>query len=532
MNRRAIFAAGLLCACASNRPPLVAAGRDPTTATVIEDVVVYGATAGGVIAAVTAAREGARVLLLEPGRHVGGMVSGGLGWTDFGNKAVIGGLSLEFFQRVGKRYGQPISWTFEPHVAEEVLRQMLAEANVAVRFSSRLRERTGVARRGDRIESIVLEDGAVVAGAVFVDASYEGDLMAQAKVHYTYGREGTSEHGETLAGVRERTPAHQFRVRVSPLDDAGRTLPLVQPGPKGEPGHADKKVQAYNFRLCLTDVKANQVPFPRPARYDPARYALYGRFLAASTQAGGAPPRFESFFKVNRMPNGKTDLNNQGAMSSDHIGGSWGYPDGDYRTRAAIWQDHVDYLQGLLYFVSHDPEVPQALRDDANLWGLAADEFVDTDHWPHQLYVREARRMIGGFVMTQADIQAAVTKPDSIGMGSYKSDSHNVQRIATADGAVENEGDMQVPVTPYQIPYRALVPERAQATNLLVPVCLSATHVAYSTLRMEPQYMIIGQAAGTAAALAARTKIAVQEVEVAALQQRLSARGAVLGLPR
>jgi hypothetical protein len=534
MSRRTVFAVGLLCACAcaSTRPPPATAGRSPTAASATADVVVYGATAGGAIAAVTAAREGARVLLLEPGRHVGGMVSGGLGWTDFGNKAVIGGLSLEFFQRVGKRYGQPVAWTFEPHVAEEVLRQMLAEASVTVRFSSRLRERTGVARQGDRIETIALDDGTVVSAAVFVDASYEGDLMAQAKVHYTYGREGTSDHGETLAGVRDRTPAHQFRVRVSPLDDAGRPLPLVQPGPKGEPGQADKKVQAYNFRLCLTEVKANQVPFPRPARYNPARYALFARFLAASAQAAGTPPRFGWLLKVNRMPNGKTDINNQGAMSTDHIGASWGYPDGDYRTRAAIWQDHVDYLQGLLYFVSHDPEVPRSLRDEASGWGLAADEFVDTDHWPHQLYVREARRMIGGFVMTQADIQGAVTKPDSIGMGSYNSDSHNVQRVATADGAVENEGDMQVPVTPYQIPYRALVPERAEATNLLVPVCLSATHVAYSTLRMEPQYMIIGQAAGTAAALAARNHIPVQDVEIAALQQRLGARGAVLGLPR
>ncbi len=492
------------------------------------DVVVYGATAAGVIAAVAAAREGAHVALLEPGQHVGGMVSGGLGWTDFGNKAVIGGMSLEFFQRTGKKYNTTIAWTFEPHVAETVYKELLAEAKVEVTFGQRLREKTGVDKTGTRVGPIHMESGVSYQASVFIDATYEGDLSAQAKVAYTWGREAMAEYGESLGGVRAKTPAHQFAVTVSPYDAQGKLLPLVQAGPKGDVGAADKKVQSYNFRLCLTDTAANRLPIPMPAGYDPARYTLLARLVAAETAQNGKPPTISDLMKPDRIANGKTDVNNNGAISTDFIGGSWDYPEGDYATRQRIWQEHTAYLQGLLYFLINDPQIPAAVRADVGRFGLSKDEFVDTDHWPHQLYVREARRMIGEYVMIQKDIQTDRTKPDSIGMGSYNSDSHNVQRVPTAAGAVENEGDMQVAVQPYEIPFRVILPKRAEATNLLNAVTFSASHVAYSTLRMEPQYMIIGQAAGVAAKMAIDAKADVQDVDVPALQGKLRATHAVL----
>ncbi len=494
------------------------------------DLVVYGGTAGGVITAVAAAREGLRVALLEPRDHLGGMVSGGLGWTDHGRQQVIGGYSREFFERVGRKYGKPIEWHLEPHVAEEVFRELVKEAGVEIFFRHRLRERVGVEKSGARVTAITMENGARLGARIFADASYEGDLMAQAGVSYSWGREGAPEYGESLAGVRDRTPKHQFTVRVRPFDDAGRLLPEISPEQKAAAGSADRKVQAYNFRVCMTRVTANRVPFPRPAGYVPARYALLARMLAAmdrEKQAKGETWSSVDVMKPDPLPNGKTDTNNNGAFSTDYIGGNYGYAEGSYATRARIWQAHVDYVQGFLYFLQHDPQVPQGLHDDVASWGLCRDEFTDTRNWPHQLYVREARRLIGEHVMSQKDIQLELTKPDAIGMGSYNSDSHNVQRIVNDEGFVENEGDMQVPVTPYQIPYRVMLPKRAEATNLLVPVCFSATHVAYSTLRMEPQYMIIGHAAGVAAAIAARRNTALQDVETAALAARLRAQRAV-----
>lgn len=494
------------------------------------DLVVYGGTAGGVITAVAAAREGLKVALLEPRNHLGGMVSGGLGWTDFGKKEVIGGYSLEFFERVGRHYNRDLEWRLEPHVAEQVFNEMIREAGVQVFYRNRLREKDGVRKRGAEVIEIFMENGATFQAKIFADATYEGDLMAQAKVSYTWGREGSDQYGESLAGVRGHTPKHQFTVRVSPYDAGGKLLPEVYSGKKGEPGQADKKVQAYNFRLCLTDVKENQVPFYKPVNYSPARYELLARMLKAMTEKSGRAPLMQEVMNPNPVPNRKTDVNNNGAFSTDYIGGSWGYPEADYRTRAKIWQEHIDYIAGFLYFLAHDTRVPKELQAEVNRWGLAKDEFVDTNHWPHQLYVREARRMVGVYVMSQRDIQDELTKEDVIGMGSYNSDSHNVQRVPTTDGAVENEGDMQVPVKPYQIPYRILVPKRGEATNLLVPVCFSASHVAYSTVRMEPQYMILGQAAGVAAKLAVERKTAVQDVDTKALTAKLRAQRAVMEL--
>ena len=492
------------------------------------DLVVYGGTAGGVITAVSAAREGAKVALLEPGKHLGGMVSGGLGRTDFGRKEVVGGMSLEVYERLGKHYGEPITWYPEPHVAEQVLDGMAREAGVEVLYGHRLREKTGVEKEGTRIQCITMENGARFQAKVFADCTYEGDLMAQAGISYTWGREGSDQYGETLAGVRERTPKHQFKVKVSAHWPDGTLLPEIQPGPKGQPGQADKKVQAYNFRLCMTHDKANMVPFPKPANYDPKRYELLARMIEATVKETGKPPTVDDLMNPLPIKGGKTDTNNNGAFSTDYLGKNWDYPEADYAARARMWQEHKDYIAGFIYFLGHDERVPTVLRDEMTSWGLAKDEFTDTDNWPRQLYVREARRMVGEYVMAQPDIQTSRTKEDVIGMGSYNSDSHNVARFATPDGLAENEGDMQVPVKPYQIPYRVLLPRRAEATNLLVPVCLSATHVAYSTLRMEPVFMVMGHAAGVAARMAVARNLALQDVNTTELTAKLRAQKAVL----
>jgi hypothetical protein len=492
------------------------------------DVVVYGGTAGGVVAAVAAAREGATVALLEPGRHLGGMTSGGLGKTDHGKKETIGGYSLEFYKRVGRHYGEEITWYFEPHVAEQVLNDMAREAGVKVFYEHRLRERGGVTKEKQRVVRITAENGASFEAKMFVDSSYEGDVMAQAGVSYTWGREGKAEYNESLAGVRPKDRNHQFDFLISAFDENHHLLPEIQTAPRGELGSADKKVQAYNFRMCLSSDPNNQVSFPKPAAYDPKRYELLLRLINGLAERKGQPPAMRDLMIVSPLPNRKTDINNRGAFSTDYIGASWTYPEGSYNERRKIWQAHIDYTAGFFYFLAHDPRVPKPLREEINGWGLAADEFADDSNWPHQLYIREARRMVGEFVMTQRDIQTELTKPDPIGMGSYNSDSHNVQRFVTPDGTVQNEGNMEVPVTPYQIPYRVMLPKKNEVRNLLVPVCVSASHVAYSTLRMEPVYMILGQAAGVAARMAVDGDLAVQEIDTRALTEKLRGQGAVM----
>jgi len=496
------------------------------------DLVVYGGTAGGVATAISGARHGLKTVLLEPRKHVGGMVTGGLSRTDVGRREVIGGLSLEFYYRVGERYemrrfNNPVAWFYEPKVGESVMRDMLREAGVTVLYDHLLQEKTGVRRDGARIAEITMTNGAKFRGRMFADCTYEGDLMAQAKVSYTWGRESTAQYGESLAGVRDKTPKHQFLVNVSGKDDQGNVLPEISTGPVGQPGAADKKVQAYNFRVIATNVPENRIAWPKPNGYDPKRYELMARLVAGMTKKLNRAPVFQEVTLIALIPNGKADFNNQGAFSSDYIGKNYAYPDGSYAERARIWQEHVDYQQGMYYFLATDPRIPQSLRDEVNQWGLPKDEYQDTGGWPHQLYVREARRMVGEFVVTQKDLQTERTKPDVIGMGSYNSDSHNLQRFINKDGFVENEGDMQVPVQPYQIPFRVMLPKRAEAQNLLVPVCFSATHVAYSSLRMEPQYMILGHAAGVAASLALRDNKAVQEISVPELQKVLKSEAAV-----
>lgn len=519
MSKITLFLAFLASSCAGFGQPAY-------------DLVVYGATAGGVATAVSAARHGAKVVLLEPRNQVGGMVAGGLSGTDVGKREVIGGLALEFYFRAGRAYGldrhlQEVAWMPEPKVAARVFREMLREAGVTLFENHRLREKEGVLREGDRISAVALENGARITGKVFADATYEGDLMAKAGASYTFGREGVAQYGESLAGVRAVTPSHQFAVDIPARDEGGRLLPEVSAEPRGEPGSADKRIQAYNFRVIGTNVPENRLPWPRPEGYDPARYELLARYLAAMTAYLGRPMKLNEVSLLRVIPNGKVDLNNRGGFSTDFIGRNYDYPEGSYATRARIWREHEDYQKGFYYFLANDPRVPVPLRAEMNEYGLARDEFTGNGNWPDQLYVREARRMVGDFVATQRDLQTDRVKPDAIGMGSYNSDSHNVQRFVNEKGFVENEGDVQVPVQPYQIPFRVMLPRRAEVANLLVPVCFSASHIAYSSLRMEPQYMILGHAAGIAAAEAAKSGRSVHETDVPRLQATLLREGAV-----
>lgn len=499
----------------------------------VRDVVVYGGTASGVMTAYSAAREGMHVVLLEPGEHLGGMVTGGLSATDLGDFSVIGGYAREFYVKAAEHYGvhdlkRPENWRSEPHVDEAIFNTMLKDAGVDVKYHERLREENGVEVKDKRILAVVTEDGKRWRAKVFADCSYEGELMAQAKVSYTWGRESEQEYGEDLAGVREHTTHHQFGWKMSPYDAERRLLPEVDAGPMGKPGGGDKKVQAYNFRLILTNDATNRLPFHKPAGYDRARFALLERYLGEFEKHAGHAPRVDDLFLVVPIPNHKADFNNNGPISTDFIGHSWKYPEASYAEKDAIWKEHELYTKSLMYFLSHDESVPASLRAELSAWGLPKDEFADTEHWPRQLYIREGRRMVGEYVMRQSDMQTERTKTDSIAMGSYNSDSHNVQRVAMPDGSVQNEGNVEVPVQPYQIAYRSITPKKTEIANLLVPVCLSATHAAYSSVRMEPQYMMIGQAAGVAAALAVRGKTAVQDVPIGELQKRLREKGAVL----
>jgi hypothetical protein len=496
------------------------------------DVLVYGGTAGGAVAAVAAAREGMDVVLLEPGRHIGGMLSGGLGRTDMDRQQhVIGGMARRFFVEAGRHYGEPIAWTFEPKVAERILRAWLRDAGVEVLFEHRL---DTVSKQANHVVGIKTVNGAEFRAKVFIDSSYEGDLMARAGVSYTVGREARNEYGESLAGRKEIQPGnHQFVAPVSPYDD-GKLLPyLVSDEDLGEVGSADHKVQAYCFRLCLTDVEGNRIPISRPEGYDPVRYELLRRYIQ-SLSVFKEPRRL---LGISRIPNGKTDLNSGPAVSTNLTGASWEYPEASYERRGEIWQEHLAWTHGLLYFMGNDPSVPADIRAEIKRWGLARDEFTDTGGWPHQLYVREARRMRGEYVMTQHDLETRRTKYDSIGMGGYNMDvrevqwvAHTVYRFPIPTEEVLMEGYITVPVEPYEIPYRSLLPRMDEADNLLVTSSVSASHMAYSSLRMEPQYMIMGHAAGLASAAAVASKVAAHKVDLGRLQGRLREQGQILSL--
>jgi hypothetical protein len=507
------------------------------TAFITRDVCVYGGTSAGVVAAVQAARMGRSVVLVEPGQHLGGLSSGGLGATDIGNKKAIGGIAREFYRRLGRHYGKDEAWTFEPHVAEETFQSLVEESHVLVLLGHRMAsiERWGVQIRNLELEDLKASGFAswsfkTVNARMFIDASYEGDLMAAAGVTYTVGRESNAEYGETLNGIRPETPYHQFDVPVDPWiepgDPSSGLLPFIQDGDGGVPGEGDHRVQAYNFRLCLTRDPANLLPIEPPGDYDPARYELLARYLEALVAAGRAP-KLDDLLSSIRMPGGKTDTNNKGPFSTDYIGGSWDYPEADPAERVSLRKEHERYTRGFLHFLATSPRVPAQVREEMRSWGLAKDEFVTTGGWPHQLYIREARRMVSDYVTTEKDCRGIVKASDSVGLGAHNMDSHNCQRIVK-DGRVRNEGDVQVRVQPYPISYRSIIPRADECVNLLVPVCLSASHIAFGSIRMEPVFMILGQSAATAACLALEGGCDIQDVDRGKLKARLLADGQVL----
>ncbi|HEY5912930.1 MAG TPA: FAD-dependent oxidoreductase [Verrucomicrobiae bacterium] len=522
-------------------------------AEVIEaDICVYGGTAGGVATGVQASRMGKTAVIVEFGTHLGGMTSGGLGATDIGNKDAIGGIAREFYHRVAQHYATDAAWkfetrddyfqqragrtsraelsspdatmwTFEPHVAEDIFFAFVNEARIPVYFHQRL---AAVRKADGRISEITMENGKVFRAQMFIDATYEGDLMAKAGVSCFVGREANSAFKETLNGVRAETPKHQFAVPVDPYrkpgDSKSGLLPFLQDSGPDEPGVEDKSVQAYNFRLCYTQNSVNRLPHKAPPKYDPAKYELLARYLEALV-AAGKNPQLNQFWNPIWMPNGKTDINNNGGFSTDFIGENYDYPNADYATRAGIWQAHTDYTRGFVYFLATSPRVPENLRTEMQRWGPARDEFPDTDNWPHQLYIREARRMVSDYVMTEHNCRGRLKCEDPVGLAAYTMDSHNCRRIVK-NGHAENEGDVQVGgFPPYPISYRSIIPKAADCENLLVPICLSATHIAYGSIRMEPVFMILGQSAATAAALSLDAGVPLQRLSYPALERRLKA---------
>jgi hypothetical protein len=529
--------------------PLAAATRQ-------SDVLIYGCTSAAISAAIQTTKMGKTVVIACPERHLGGLSAGGLGWTDSGNKAVIGGLSREFYHRVWQHYDKPEAWRwqrreeygnkgqdtvaldnaartmmiFEPHVAEQVYEAWIRELKIPVIRNAWLDRAKGVRKEGNRIVSITMLDGNTYAAKIFIDATYEGDLMAAAGVSYHVGRESMRTYDEKWNGVQTGVLHHRHHFGVLPAgvsaykvpgDPRSGVLPRISTDPPGTYGEGDKKVQAYCYRMCLTQVPANRVPFAKPSVYNPTEYELLSRVFAAGWR--------ETFQKFDAIPNAKTDTNNHGPFSTDNIGRNWDYPDASYERRREIIQEHVNYQRGLLYFIANDPSVPADVRTEFSKWGLAKDEFRDNNNWPHQLYVRESRRMIGKYVMTENELTKKRPTPESVGMGSYGIDSHNIQRYITPEGFVQNEGDIGVSTNgPYQISYGSLVPKKEQAANLMVPVCLSSSHIAYGSIRMEPVFMILGQSAATAAAMAIDSGIAVQDVPYGKLRARLLADGQVL----
>ena len=527
--------------------------------TPVYDVVIYGGTSAAVTAAVQARRMGKTVVVVSPDQHLGGLSSGGLGFTDTGDKSVIGGLSREFYQRVWAQYDKPEAWRwqkreeygnkgqgtpaidgaqrtmwiFEPHVAEQVFEDLIREQGIEVHRGEWLNRTGGVRKNGARVASITTLSGRTYAGRMFVDATYEGDLMAAAGVHYAVGREAQSTYGEKWNGIQTGVLHHRHHfgvlsAKISPYvvpgDPKSGLLPRISTEPPGTFGQADKRIQAYCYRLCLTDHPDNRLPFPKPDGYDPRQYELLLRIFAAGWR--------ETFQKFDPIPNRKTDTNNHGPFSTDNIGFSYDYPEASYERRREILQEHETYQKGWLYFIANDPRVPKDVQDEMRRWGLAKDEFTGSGGWPHQIYVREARRMLGTFVMTEQELLKQKPTPDPAGMGSYTIDSHNVQRYVTADGSVQNEGDIGVSTNgPYSIAYGAMVPRRGQADNLLVPVAVSSSHIAFGSIRMEPVFMVLGQSAATAAVLAIDGGTSVQEVPYARLRERLLKDGQVLEKP-
>lgn len=492
------------------------------------DICIYGGTSAGVIAAYSAAKMGKKVILIEPGNRLGGLSSGGLGQTDIGNKFAITGLSRDFYRQVGEHYGEFEQWTFEPHVAENIFRDFIQKAGIEVMYQHRI---IGVEKLATEIRSITLENTDTLSTAapqtirakIFIDCTYEGDLMAKAGVSYTVGREASRQYGETYNGV-QMMDGHQFPDGIDPYhvpgDSSSGLLWGISPDTLAPKGSGDSLVQAYNFRICLTNDPANRLPISKPANYDPDKYELLLRVMEAKPWK-----TLNDGFIWSLMPNSKTDINNRGPFSTDMIGWSHNYPEADYDERAEIFREHLDYTKGLLYFIGHDERVADTIRSQMQNWGYPIDEYPGSGNFTPQLYVREARRMIGEYVMTEANCQGKKKVSDAIGMAAYTMDSHNTQRLAIEKGGkmmVKNEGNVEIGgFPPYPISYKSLTPKREECTNLLVPVCLSASHIAYGSIRMEPVFMVLGQSAAVAASIAIDEELFVQEVPVTRIQEIL-----------
>ncbi len=535
----------LLCALlATSLLPLAAA--DPSY-----DVVIYGGSSAGVTAAIQTARMGKTAVLIEPSKFLGGLTTGGLGATDIGNKKAIGGLSREFYAEVFRYYSdtakwkqetrdayfarkphgntgnEDTMWTFEPKAATAIYDAMLkeTEGKVTIVFGERLDLQKGVKKEGTQIVAITMESGRTFTGKMFIDATYEGDLMAKAGVSFAVGREANAMYGETLNGVQVGHSLHHQFIKdvdpyVKPGDPKSGLLPGIEAEGPGEEFAGDRKVQAYNFRMCTTDDAENRREWEKPANYDPQWFELVLRNCEAGDLRVPWAPAW--------MPNRKTDTNNNFAISTDFIGQNWDYPNADYATREKIWKAHEDWQKGLMWTLANNPRVPEKVRLAIQKMGLAKDEFTDNNNWPRQLYIREARRMVSDYVMTEKNCKREEVIEDSVGMGAYNMDSHHIQRYVNKDGFVRNEGDVQVGSRPYPVSYRSIRPKADQCTNLLVPICLSASHISYGSIRMEPVFMVTGQSAATAAVHAIEQNTSVQGIDYAKLKERLLADKQVL----
>ncbi|MDP4647477.1 MAG: FAD-dependent oxidoreductase [Akkermansiaceae bacterium] len=510
------------------------------------DICVYGGTASGVVTAVQAARMGKNVVLIEPSKFIGGMTSGGLGNTDIGKQETIGGITREFYQSLHTWYQDPTNWkfqakddyvakgdritedawfVFEPHVAELKLNEMLKEAGVSVVLGERLDLNDGVKKEGSKILGIRMESGRVFTAKMFIDSTYEGDLMAKAGVSYTIGREPNSQYDEQINGVQTKEPSRlgpkPLDPYIIPGDPTSGVIKGLLPEVIGKEGDGDHRIQAYNYRLCLTSVPENRVPFDKPEGYDESEFELLLRWLEAGNTKSlplGSNP----------IPNKKTDTNKAGWVSTDYIGMADDYPDADYEKRKEITDAHLRYHQGFLWTLANHPRVPEDVRRHASKLGYAKDEFTETGHFPFQLYVREGRRMIGELVTTEHELRKKREVKDPVALGSYGMDSHPTQLWVDEKGALHADTPKWTGVGPYGISYRSITPKAGECTNLLVPVCISASHSAYGSLRMEPVYMMLGQASATAAVLAIDGGTTIQEVPYPELSEQLLEDGQIL----